>query len=138
MEKKIVRSIDTLPMRVAECLGINSAFSQDDPSDASKTIWYFEDRSFKTAELLIGAGEDIVDGIENAYFFADMKAVWNPKSKYPYRRGRGDSISNFSDPNACVRLVIKDETGKLHDIEITAFGTLKLSCDFEPYPFKRE
>ena len=129
IEKVLIQSRGSVALVLAEILNYGEMFSNNPNFDGTNpVVWHFENAVFKTRNSLLAVARTILDNVEGADYFMGVEKVWNPERNATYR----DSINEFGNPDACVRLVIKDALGELNEVEITAFGSIRIGCNFPP------
>lgn len=129
-DKVIIQSRDSVIQVLAEVLA-----TQDNMSAKfiKSDLWFFDNVCFKTQKALIDAALKIIDNVESVCFFNDQRKIWNPDRDLTYR----DTYEFLSNPNACVRLIVKDALCEFHEVEISAYGSIRIGCDFKSIKFDR-
>lgn len=129
VEKVLIQSREGVALVLAEILNYGEMFSNNPTFDGTNpVVWHFENVAFKTRHSLLAVAKKILDHVDGADYYMGMEKVWNPNHNTTYR----DTIGEFGNPDACVRLVIKDALGELNEVEITAFGSIRVACNFPP------
>ena len=123
MTKIIPQSKESLVQCIAEIICPDSQLFAHSPNDV---VWQIQDKCYKTRDALLEVGQKLIDGIHNADWFANRKVIWNPKIDKTYR----DEITDIHNPDACVRLVIRDGLGEVHEVSISTFGTINILGEF--------
>ena len=126
--KVLIQSNLAVAICVAEVLDKqDDLFSHNPSAKAGELVeWFFENTCFKKRTDLLNAADKIIENIDGAYYFLNAKKIWNPAINKTYR----DHVDIMTNPDACVRIVIKDAQGELAEVELTAFGSLRVNCNF--------
>jgi hypothetical protein len=123
MTKVVPQSKASLVQCIAEIICPDSQLFAHHPNDS---VWQIQDKCYKTRDALLEVGQKIVDGMANTDWFAIRKVIWNPKVEKTYRY----EISDIHNPDACVCLVVRDGLGEVHEVSISAFGTINIEGEF--------